>query len=142
LLEKLPAGAKLMPIIGEKNSKRRRYHSAAFAVVERQALIPTLFQGMHGLTVNASWENYATTTVPAVHMLYLTFDEAQNKYIFRRSTPYSYTNNSTLYYNNWEEKFTHVLLINETDIPIETRLPLAKIDSTGVFTLYENLKLK
>lgn len=141
LLEKLPVGAKLLPLFGEKNSKLIRVHSAAFAVVERQALIPTLFQGMHGLRVNKEWNAYATP-VPAIKTSFLIFDKLQNKYIFRRPIPYLNTNIPTFYYDNWEKKFTHMLLINETDLPLETRLPLAKIGSSGAFTLYENLALK
>ena len=141
LLKKLPVGAKLMPLFGEKNSNKIRYHNAAFAVVERQVLIPTLFQGMHGLKVNASWKDFAAP-VPAIKTSFLTFDKSRNKYVFHKSTPYLFIDEPTYYYDTWEEKFTHILLINETDIPLEARLPLAKIGSSGAFTLYENTELK
>lgn len=141
LLKKLPVGAKLMPLFGEKNLKLAHIHSVAFAVVERQALIPTLFQGMHGLKVKKAWAAYATP-VPAIRTNYLIFDKLQNKYIFRSPIPYLNINSSTFYYDNWEEKFTHILLINETDLPLEARLPLAKIGSSGAFTLYKNIAIK
>lgn len=141
LLKELPTGAKLMPLFGEKKSNKIRYNNAAFAVVERQALIPTLFQGMHGLKVNTVWKNFAAP-VPAIKTSFLTFDEKQNKYVFRNPTPYSFIDEPTYYYDTWEEKFTHILLINETDIPLTERLPLAQIGNSGAFTLYENTTLK
>ncbi len=141
LLEKLPVGAKLMPVFGDKNYKRYRYHATAFAVVERQALIPTLFWGMQGLTVNPDWNGYASP-LPAVYVRYLTFDKTEGKYVFRRPDSYVYINSPTYYYTDWDKKFTYVLLINETDTPIEKRLPLLKIGSSGAFTLYKNTNLE
>lgn len=138
LLEKMPIGSKLMPIYGKNERELWRYHSAAFAVTERQALIPTLFQGMHGLTINAGWKDYTTPTVPPVRPEYLTYDIHAKKYVFRKKKPYKYLMNDSLYYDNWEDKFTHILLINKTDIPLEEHLPISKLGSTDVYTLFRN----
>jgi hypothetical protein len=141
LFEKLPTGAKLMPIFGDKNYKRYRYHATAYAVTERQALIPTLFWGMQGLRINPKWDSLVSP-LPAVYVRYLTFNKTDDKYVFHRPGSYIYVNRPTYYYDDWDKKFDYVLLINETDIPLEKRLPLEKIGSSGPFTLYKNLKLK
>ena len=137
LLEDVPAGARLLTVRGdEPNPDWRRAHIGAYAVPERNAFAPTLFQGVHAIRLNAGWQDHAH---PQAYAL-------DHRALFSPGSEYSRAYFSGLemssdarFWEDWEAKFTHMLVFGTLDgDPAETA-PVSLIRTMGAFTLYEIL---
>lgn len=143
LLHDVPRGARLMPVTSywTGDDYWRFYHIAGIAVIERQALVPILFQGIQGLSNKPEWDGYSTPIAGPIQVEHIWYDLDMRKYIFRELNEFRYENNTELYHENWDSKFTHILALNEKSTPYLDSLPLRKVRTVGYFTLYENPEL-
>lgn len=130
-LADLPLGARLMPLA--RDGDNRVWHVQAYAVVQRQAFVPTLFQGVHSLLVLPEWRNAsiaAGRSVPIeLAMGILDPDEAPTM----RLAP-----QERAFLEDWPEEFDYVLLTGPIDGPAE-ELPswLRPVSSSGRYALFE-----
>lgn len=119
--ETLPGGARVLPLRGPgRQQDRRFYHVQALLVPAREVFVPTLFQHVHALQLRPEWKNSAHPELFAID-LRVVFDGALSDY-------------RPVFAENWENKFTHVLLVD--DVPLaDPRLSL--VDRAGRFSLFE-----
>ncbi|RVT83968.1 hypothetical protein DXV76_09665 [Rhodobacteraceae bacterium CCMM004] len=120
VLAELPEGARLLPLRAPgQEPDRRLWHVAAVAVWQRQAFVPTLFQGVDALDVRTRWEDRAD---PATYPTEI--DDALNPGAISR-----------VFIRNWPAKFTHVLTLDRGAEGIEAG-PVRLLSGAGRFTLY------
>lgn len=130
VLDDLPAGSRILPVRDTyPNIAHLLWHIQGHAVPTAHAFVPTLFLGSHNLKLHEQWWDRATS--------------------LGRSTPLSYLLNPPLpdpnrhplrtwtYLQDWQDKFTHVLLLTEFDEGELVNLPLIKEAQSGAFTLYQ-----
>ena len=129
VLEALEAGDRVLPLrVGEAEINRRSNHLQAYAVVHAQAFVPTLFQGTHGLTVTEKWKDNAT---PAWSALSADF-------VFRHDYDYParFSPRQIAYWNNWQDRFTHVLSMGSLPPETVSEYGLVCQISVGRFSLF------
>ncbi|MGB5869715.1 MAG: hypothetical protein WBH04_05925 [Albidovulum sp.] len=123
-LNDMPYGSRLLPLRAPGyESRERLWHIQGYAVPMRQSFVPTLFQGVHGISVKKEWIDHSH---PALHAVDArrAFDPAQ------RADAAGY------YWHDWERAFTHVLLIDEVGPDLKIPQFLTKVAQNGRFTLY------
>lgn len=117
----LPAGARLLPLRAPgKQKDRRLYHLQGLLVAQRDVFVPTLFQGVHALTLREEWHSSAHPASSAIDIRFIQ-DPA-------------YSAMAPVFAQDWERKFTYALLMDETDLPLIPQLE--KVASQGRFTLF------
>lgn len=151
LLQDMPKGSRLMPVTSyaagnylEGDNYWRFYHIACIAVIERQALVPILFQGIQGLSNAKNWDGYSTPIAGPIQVEHMSYGLDEKRYIFEELDEFRYENTIELYYENYESKFTHILALNDeaaSYLESVPHLPLRKVKTIGDFTLYENPRL-
>ena len=130
-LADLPPGARLFPM--QQEGDNRIWHVQAYAVVQRQAFVPTLFQGVHNLEVLPEWHDSsiaAGQSVPVQLALWaLNGDEAKTDH---------WSSTELAFLEDWPAKFDHVLLIGPVDQAAD-ELPswLRPVSSSGRYALFE-----
>lgn len=130
-LTRLPSGARLLPLFEGDWPEERFLHTQDYAVVQRDAFVPTLFQGVHAITVLPEWRTYSH---PLLGIMSLD--------IALRPEP------TTVYFEgfppvevliDWRRKFTHVILLGKAEGPGPEIPGLQPLANAGRFTLYEVL---
>ena len=129
VLEFVPDGARILPMRGPGMRRDVRYaHVHAFAVPRAQAFIPTLFQGVHLLSLKKEWTNYAHSGAFLIDSRHTTkrvsFEDAPI-----RSDLHDF-------WANWQEKFTHVLSLDAAESDLPESPSLEQIAQSGRFTLF------
>lgn len=132
--QSLPAGARVLPLRSVDFTQRRRFHLQAYSLIERQVFIPTLFQGTHTLFVKPEWSEYAHPTAAPLEVELL-FLPVETQLEFAEMLPTQYFGN--YYWLDWQEKFTHVMLLQPVEYDLEARLPLTLIERGEMVELYE-----
>lgn len=125
LLTQLPRGSRLLPVRREgEEQDRRLWHVEAHAVMQRDAFVPTLFQGTHSFEVKRPWLASSEPSGFAVdeRRLLLVRPDLRNGF-FR-------------YLEDWPAKFTHVLLLDEAPQHLDRLGNLDPLAREGRFTLY------
>lgn len=126
-LAALPEGARLLPARGpDMEMDARLTHLQAYAVVERQSYVPTLFQGVHMLQVREEWHDISHPQWGAIDIRRLLDPDAD---VGPPTIPQ--------FWRDWSERYTHVALFEPVDPDLLAKLPLRKISQAGRFTLFE-----
>lgn len=128
VIQNLPEGARLLPLRapGKAQSEKRLNHLQAYAVIERHAYVPTLFQGVHMLSVKEPWRRISHPHWRALDIIYARNPEFSAGYYAQPQ-----------YWTNWQQDFTHAVLLDPIDKDLIEDLPLHKISEKGRFTLFE-----
>ncbi len=119
----LVAGDRVLPLRAEgRRYDRRLYHVQGLMVAERDVFVPTLFQGVHSITLKQAWASHAHPALAAPSVLDA-FDPA------RIST-------APVFVQDWTRKFTHILLLDDRHdgLPEDRNVDLVK--QVGRFSLY------
>ncbi len=125
MAEVLPAGARVLPVRGPGLQEDYRLsHAQAYLVAKRDVFVPTLFQGVHAIQVNPDWSEYAHPALFAVDL----------RLVLRQET--NPIPEDVPFLEDWEQKFTHVLLLDRDTNDIHTDPRLSQIAQAGRFTLY------
>ncbi|MEM7240903.1 MAG: hypothetical protein AAF429_01840 [Pseudomonadota bacterium] len=161
-LEHLPVGAKVLPLVRSEFPYTHQTfqintafdHIYSYAVVERQAFIPTLFKS-HGLDINPKMQVSAPQVASvAIEVSQFQKNPATGQYDIQRSIVPGdtfgipdlsevghdeewYSRNFS-YTENWKSKFTHAILVSST--PDHAQLKnsgLVLIESRGLFHIFE-----
>lgn len=131
----LPEGARLLPLRAPHHEKHGPFnHLQAYAVIEKNAYVPTLFQGVHILSVNKKWKHISHPQWRSIDIRYIINPE-------RKASPDA----QPQYWNNWKDNFTHAIIFDEINYdlidPTERKqlaeLPLHPVSKNGRFTLFE-----
>jgi hypothetical protein len=126
LLDTLPEGSRVLPVrTSSGKDDLRLSHVQAYAVFLRNSFVPTLFQGVHDITVRPQW-------LASTHPAFSAVDEAWlDAAVAKREA------SSVQFVQDWDRKFTHVLLLDPQHAPLRAREKLRKVASSGRFTLFE-----
>jgi len=125
----LPAGARVLPVMAHGTSRKTtlHFHTAAYLVPLVEAFVPTLFVGgSHALEITPQWQSL-TAPQPLVapfQLLELTADTWTEEL----AEPWAFV-------PNWQENFTHMLVIGELSAESEAELPIRRIADTQDFVL-------
>jgi len=134
LLNKLPENTRVLPM---KNWRDTHFlysrHLEAFAVIERNAFIPTMFQGTHSLTVKPEWREYTHPTLGALDVEYLAKPIEEQMQEIENTRGYF---DGHTYWLNWPEKFEYVLLLDPEPVGMEKVFPVSLIETSGNLSLY------
>lgn len=121
----LPAGARVLPVRSPgMELDRRFYHVQAYVVTKRDAFVPTLFLGTHSVQLRQEWSEYAH---PALFGVDVRRVLDQDTY----SVP-----SDVRFLEEWEQKYTHVLLLDQDTLDIHTDHRMILEERVGRFTLY------
>ena len=110
VLVDLPQGARLLPL--QQDGDKRIWHVQAYAVVQRQAFDPTLFQGVHNLVVLPEWRSSSIAEGESVPVQLALWAQEENEAWIEhwRSTELGYL-------EDWPAKFDYVLLTGPVGRP-------------------------
>lgn len=123
--QSLPAGARL--VAARSPGLQRDYrlsHVQAYTVVRNNAFVPTLFQGVHALQLKQQWADYAHPALFAADI---------RRMLHPDTHPFI---PGTEFLENWEHKFTHLLLLDPDVLSIQADPRLTVVAQVGRFTLY------
>lgn len=126
VLQSLPEGSRLFSVRApESEPDMRFWHVSAYAMIYRNAFIPTFFQGSHAVKLRAQWKGYAAA--------------ADRPPEFRRVFPpagFQGPNPENYYWEGWQRKYTHLLFLD--DLPEEAKITesLHPLGRRGRFSLY------
>jgi len=134
VLDRVPTGSRILPLIAKENGPKRTLHLEAYAIVERQSFIPTMFQGTHSLVLKPEWDDYAHPWLRAITVEFLVLPISEQMRIIEQK---SWLVLGHAYWLGWEQKFTHVLMMNPTSIELEKEFPLTLIRQLDGFSLYK-----
>jgi hypothetical protein len=126
VLQDLPPASRLLPLRAPGQvGMKRLWQAQAYAVTLRQSFVPTLFQGVHALQVRKEWLGYTHPALFAID-------------IRRILEPHSKRPRSQLaFWRDWEDVFTHAIVIDQFDSRLIENQPLKEIGQSGRFTLLE-----
>lgn len=126
VLQALPPGSRLLPLRAPGQQEMQRlWHAQAYAVTQRQSFVPTLFQGVHALHVRPQW-------LEATHPAYFAIDIDN---ILPR--PSDRLQVPGAFWRDWENVFTHALVLDRFDTALIKDQPLKVLAESGRFTLLE-----
>lgn len=134
VLDKVPPGSRILPLIAKEDGPKRTLHLEAYAIVERQSFIPTMFQGTHSLVLKPEWEDHAHPWLRAITVEFFVLPLSEQKLIVEQK---SWLVLGHAYWLGWEKKFTHVLMMNPTSIELEKEFPLTLVQQIDGFSLYK-----
>lgn len=130
-IEHLPEGARLLPVRAAGNEFKdvRLSHLQAYAVIERNAYVPTLFQGVHVLSIREQWRHISHPHWHAID-------------IRRLHNPKDYAGPfaQPQFWRNWQDDFTHVALFEPVESSLLEGLPIRIVNKKGNFTLFEIIR--
>jgi hypothetical protein len=122
----LPAGARVLPVRSPGMELDRRFwHVQAYVVTKRDAFVPTLFLGTHSVQLNKEWSEYAHPALFGVDVRRILDQQTY-------SVPPGLE-----FLEEWERKYTYVLLLDHDTLEIHTDHRLALEERVGRFTLYK-----
>jgi hypothetical protein len=124
-LEKLPDGARLAPIWGERDyGSAYLMHLGAYAVPWHNAFVPSLFQNTHALEYRSEWREFTYA----------------DKYPFEFRSDIAADGTQEIPYKfaaDWQQGFSYALLL-DSRLPVpEERPGLRRIAQSGSFILFE-----
>ncbi len=126
VLQAVPPGSRLLPLRAPGQQQMQRlWHAQAYAVTLRQSFVPTLFQGVHALHVRPRW-------LDATHPAYFAIDIGN---ILPR--PSDRLQVPGAFWRDWENAFTHALVLDRFDTALIKDQPLKVLAESGRFTLLE-----
>jgi hypothetical protein len=126
VLRNLPAGARVLPLRTEgRQDSKRLSHVQAYAIITRDAFIPTLFQGAHAISLKQRWTDFADPVESALDECLALPEQCHS------------TEVSPTFLSDWRRKFTHVLLVDPASARLDSQPDLKTIAKAGRFTLYE-----
>jgi hypothetical protein len=123
ILTNVPEGARVFPV--RTSSNRIDWHLQAYAVIQANAFVPTLFRGAHALQVDEMWHHIAAAqgrSLPA----HLVFNE-----------PGDPLGAVPGFWSNWEDDFTHVLALGNLDVEMVAPNDLVLLSRQGRYEIYE-----
>ncbi|WP_210530232.1 hypothetical protein [Rubellimicrobium arenae] len=124
VLAQVPVGSPVMPARAPgQEGDRGRWHLPAYAVVTRDAFVPTLFQGSHALRVRPDWIPFSHPSLypPSVRRLLDNGPQADNgRWAFLR---------------NWTSRFPYLLVLDPWTAGPGSGLQL--VTRAGRFSLYQ-----
>lgn len=127
LVDAIPQGERLIvATVSRDIANKRHWHVGAYAVIYGNVFTPTLFQGVHSLQVKPEWAEYATSALHAVPLELLLYDWGTDPVI-----PYFE------FMRNWDEKYTHLILMDSPDETFSGLPQLDPITTQGRFTLFK-----
>ncbi len=130
VLEAVPAGALLLPVTARPNgADQRRWHIQAYGVPIANAFVPTLFLGAHALSLKPQWQDRALAQGFSLSWQTLRNPPPPDP---RQSA----LNNLTLL-QNWQQKFTHLLVLTPLPEGALEGYPLGLIRQEGGISLYK-----
>ncbi|SMX43767.1 hypothetical protein [Actibacterium lipolyticum] len=119
----LSPGDRVLPIRAEVGaSDLRLSHLQGLLVPQADVFVPTLFQGVHAITLLPQWADHAHPALFAVDFRLLADDR-------HPTAPYEFV-------QNWDKKFTHVLLLDKRQKALPASLGLNQVREVGRFSLY------
>ena len=121
--ETVPPGARVLSLRGVGMwTDERRYHVDAHLVGWREAFVPTLFQGTHALSLKPEWRDSAHYQLQPLDMRFAVDKDLAS------ITP--------TFVQDWEEKFTHVLLLDPGTGDLARHPHLEPVAERGRFKLF------
>lgn len=135
VLAALPPASRMLPLHGEgRTSDSRLGHADAYAVIDRNAFVPGLFQGVHTLGVRAAWRDHAHASIPLIDECAAIPGSCPTA--LRADFTYNRTGIPLTFLDRWPCKFTHVLAMDRP-ARFVARLPfLTGLRSDGRFALF------
>lgn len=125
VLQAVPAGARVLPLRSSfTSSGKRLWHAQAYVVSYREAFVPTLFQGVHAIALDPRWKDYAHPARSALDECLLVPDACP----LEEEHP--------ILVEDWQNKFTHALLLDPSPRYLDDLSYLTEIASVGRFTVY------
>ena len=122
----LPEGARVLPLRAAGFQQDRRfYHVQGLLVPMRDVFVPTLFQGVHALTVREAWADHAKHDFFSIDLRWLIEDIPE-------TIP-----NYPVFVRDWDRKFTHAILLDHADHEALDHQPFVPLKKSGRFTLYK-----
>lgn len=124
VLAGLPPGSRLLPLRAPGHEGMRRlWQAQAYAVTLRQSFVPTLFMGVHALNVRPEWLEYTNPASFAIDMRRILAPRSQRPRA------------RGAYWKDWEDFFTHALVMDSFDPALIADQPLREAGRSGRFTL-------
>lgn len=125
VVEEVPSGSRLLPVRATNSAMETRlWHLAGYAVMSREVFVPTLFQGVHALSVREEWSKFATPAFHAVSAAWLQPIEGEYPRLLR-------------FVKDWDTKFTHLIMLNSELTDLENLEQLKVLRNRGRFTLFQ-----
>lgn len=123
VLEDLPPSSSLLPLRGPGyQGMERLWHAQAYSVPLRQSFVPTLFQGVHALHVKEKWRAHTHPALFAIDLRQILVpDDTQ----------------VIGYWRNWQNTFTHALVMDDFEPRLLAGQPLREIGRSGRFALFK-----
>ncbi len=119
----LPPGARVLPILAPGGrAEQRLFHVQAHLVVAYDVFVPSLFQGVHMLSVREAWVDHAHWAAEPPEL-----DEVL--------TP-SPNEKAETFVQNWETKYTHATLFGPLPNGMPTDPRLTSLAKRGRVTLF------
>lgn len=128
LAAQIPAGARVLPGLDEAQPWAVRHrHLQGLVVIEAQAFVPTLFLGVHGLTLTDAYRGLGHPAFQPVFLAWLYAPE---------TAPPMEIAFGWVFWRNWERDFDYLLMMNPVSEGALDRAPVARIDEAGPFSLW------
>ncbi|SMR81250.1 hypothetical protein SAMN04488030_1825 [Aliiroseovarius halocynthiae] len=132
VLKVVPEGSRILPIRSQGNERDTRFwHIQAYAVPMAESFVPTLFQGVHFLRLKPEWTDSAHPAAMSIDQRRIL--DANGGLIDQNA------GGDEDFWFDWQEKFTHLLLIDPPSEDWPAAKNLQRIDQHGRFTLFEIL---
>jgi hypothetical protein len=128
VLQAVPAGSRVLPLRSSiVTSDPRLFLAQAYAVSNREAFVPTLFQGVHAIAVEPRWRAYSNIN-------FSTFSGLHECLLVPNACPPG--TEVPILVEDWQKKFTHVLLLDTSSRYLDNLSNLTESASVGRFTVY------
>ncbi|MBU2961374.1 hypothetical protein KO516_11195 [Citreicella sp. C3M06] len=131
IAESLPAGARVLPLRAPGMENDRLFHHAqALLVARRDVYVPTLFQGVHALSLKPQWADHAHPALFSIDLRRaLSPDDPDLPPIFL-------TGAAPEFARDWQRKYHYALLFDAHD-PADPRLrPIARQGRMTLFAVH------
>ncbi|MEM6903346.1 MAG: hypothetical protein AAF556_08935, partial [Pseudomonadota bacterium] len=129
LANDVPPAARIMPIRGSAIGQAPLdWHRQAYLTIYGDAFVPTLFLGSQALKIKEPWRKHADSQGRSISADLIFGDRMRMVRTFSGHEHYSV---------NWQQKFTHLLAIDQDAVPADAGNALTRISSSGRYTLYK-----
>jgi len=136
VLEILPEGSRLLVLRAEGMAFRSfMQHVGAYAIIDRNAFMPGLFQGAHAIKVKDEWREYSHPSLAAVDEC--TAIPGSCPTSLRPDFSSAFSPVPLIFLQNWRCKFTHVLTIDAPVRHVDNLSFLKNLSRKGRFALFE-----
>lgn len=125
VLQAVPPGARVLPLRARGHQRDLRLsHVQGYAVSTRSAFVPTLFLGVHAITLAPRWKDYAHPALFALDECFTLPDTCYPAEI------------APTFVQDWQQKFTHILLLDAAPSYLQKLPELTPLATVGRFTVY------